>query len=150
MSTRYISFYATCEHELLPVTKGHRLALVYNLCRDDGLPKPSVPSFLDAGQDAEEAGDAVDVLDVLQRDARALPPPPQPHAVLHELGPADGRDASLAEALRTSDAFDLFLVNVKRTESGDDEWATIDDVEVDASSWAAAESMPAAAAKPRG
>jgi hypothetical protein len=27
----YASFYADCEHEILPVREGHRLALVYNL-----------------------------------------------------------------------------------------------------------------------
>lgn len=29
--TQFAAFYADCEHEILPVTSGHRLALVYNL-----------------------------------------------------------------------------------------------------------------------
>eukprot|EP01133_Synstelium_polycarpum_P002442 gene2442-2777_t len=30
---RYCAFYADCEHEVKPVTKGNRVCLVYNLCR---------------------------------------------------------------------------------------------------------------------
>ena len=41
-SSQYLAFYADCEHELLPVTRGHRLCLVYNLVKDCGSsPKPS-------------------------------------------------------------------------------------------------------------
>lgn len=42
----YAAFYADCVHEVLPVTSGCRLVLVYNLCRQGmgELPKP--PSYL--------------------------------------------------------------------------------------------------------
>jgi predicted 2-oxoglutarate/Fe(II)-dependent dioxygenase YbiX len=32
----FAPFYADCVHEVLPVTEGHRLALVYNLLRRTG------------------------------------------------------------------------------------------------------------------
>jgi hypothetical protein len=39
---RYASFYADCEHEVRPVTSGHRICLVYNLVQTarSGLPVP--------------------------------------------------------------------------------------------------------------
>lgn len=39
----YLVFYADCEHEIKPVTRGYRLCLVYNLCckRDSAAPLPS-------------------------------------------------------------------------------------------------------------
>ena len=40
----FAAFYADCVHEVLPVTQGCRLTLIYNLCRTDKkmpLPKPS-------------------------------------------------------------------------------------------------------------
>ena len=116
-STRYISFYATCEHELLPVTKGHRLALVYNLCRDDGLPKPSVPSFLDAGKTLKKLATrwtySCECNEMLVHFLHHRNRTPYSSTSWDQL---KGMDASLAEALRTSDAFDLFLINVKGTE----------------------------------
>jgi hypothetical protein len=33
---------ADCEHEILPVTSGHRLTLVYNLCSSGASPAPPV------------------------------------------------------------------------------------------------------------
>jgi len=39
----FATFYADCPHEILPVTEGHRLCLVYNLIhRGSGLPPASV------------------------------------------------------------------------------------------------------------
>ena len=37
----YAGFYADCEHEILPVTDGHRVCLVYNLMLQDGSIAPS-------------------------------------------------------------------------------------------------------------
>jgi len=34
---RYVAFFADCEHELRPVTEGHRVCLVFNLMRVPGL-----------------------------------------------------------------------------------------------------------------
>ena len=36
----YAAFYADCEHEILPVTDGHRVCLVYNLMLQDGSDTP--------------------------------------------------------------------------------------------------------------
>ena len=36
----YAAFYADCEHEILPVTDGHRVCLVYNLMLQDGSETP--------------------------------------------------------------------------------------------------------------
>ncbi|MEV0354713.1 2OG-Fe(II) oxygenase [Nocardia sp. NPDC050697] len=39
----YVAFYADCEHEVLPVTDGHRIALTYNLIATGGT-RPAGPS----------------------------------------------------------------------------------------------------------
>jgi predicted 2-oxoglutarate/Fe(II)-dependent dioxygenase YbiX len=36
----WVAFYADCDHEILPITEGYRLALVYNLITKDSKPKP--------------------------------------------------------------------------------------------------------------
>lgn len=42
----FAAFYADCVHEVLPVTQGCRLTLVYNLCRtDQKLPLPQPPDY---------------------------------------------------------------------------------------------------------
>ena len=42
----YAAFYADCEHEILPVTDGHRVCLVYNLMLQDGTDTPlEVPDY---------------------------------------------------------------------------------------------------------
>ncbi|KAI3431778.1 hypothetical protein D9Q98_010533 [Chlorella vulgaris] len=38
----FAAFFADCEHEILPVTSGHRLTLVYNLCSRGTSPAPPV------------------------------------------------------------------------------------------------------------
>ncbi|EIC21171.1 2OG-Fe(II) oxygenase [Thiorhodovibrio frisius] len=39
----YAAFYADCRHQVLPITDGCRLALIYNLVRRDGGPLPQAP-----------------------------------------------------------------------------------------------------------
>ncbi len=39
----YAAFYADCVHEVLPVTSGYRLVLVYNLCHKDKGKRPQAP-----------------------------------------------------------------------------------------------------------
>src|SRR5215469_4491570 len=41
----FAAFYADCVHEVLPVTSGCRLAMVYNLLRKGKGPKPEPPSY---------------------------------------------------------------------------------------------------------
>ena len=43
----FAAFYADCVHEVLPVTAGYRLTLVYNLLRRGKGPKPEPPSYAD-------------------------------------------------------------------------------------------------------
>jgi hypothetical protein len=42
--TQYVAFYADCYHELLPITKGRRIVMVFNMCRDV-LKTSIVPSY---------------------------------------------------------------------------------------------------------
>ena len=41
----FAAFYADCRHEVLPVTSGHRLTLIYNLLREGGGPVPEPPDY---------------------------------------------------------------------------------------------------------
>jgi hypothetical protein len=41
---QYVCHYADCEHELKPVTSGHRLALVYSLCWADSSSECTSPT----------------------------------------------------------------------------------------------------------
>jgi predicted 2-oxoglutarate/Fe(II)-dependent dioxygenase YbiX len=41
----FAAFYADCLHEVLPVTEGHRLTLIYNLTRHDGGKAPEPPGY---------------------------------------------------------------------------------------------------------
>lgn len=54
-STRYIAFFADCEHEVTPVTSGYSLALVYNLTVK-GARLPVTPSLAGSAVDAICAG----------------------------------------------------------------------------------------------
>ena len=49
----FAAFYADCVHEVLPVTKGYRLTLVYNLVRQRPGPTPEPPDY--AGEQARVA-----------------------------------------------------------------------------------------------
>lgn len=45
---RYAAFYADCQHEITPVTDGHRVCLVYNLALARRKTQPSAPANSDA------------------------------------------------------------------------------------------------------
>jgi len=57
----FAAFYADCEHEIRPITSGHRVCLIYNLVQDKGNEKPELhqlggfterlSSILKAGED---------------------------------------------------------------------------------------------------
>ena len=51
--TAFAAFYADCVHEVLPVTKGYRLSLVYNLVRGGRGRPPEPPDY--AGEQARVA-----------------------------------------------------------------------------------------------
>ena len=48
----FAAFYADCPHEVLPVTSGCRLTLVYNLLRREKGPAPEPPDYQVAQHDA--------------------------------------------------------------------------------------------------
>jgi hypothetical protein len=50
--TMFAAFYADCLHEVLPVTSGCRLTLVYNLLRKEKGPPPDPPDYQVAQHDA--------------------------------------------------------------------------------------------------
>jgi hypothetical protein len=49
--TRYVAFYADCQHEIAPVTSGYRICLVYNLA-SGGKKQPKAPHHAAAVQEA--------------------------------------------------------------------------------------------------
>ena len=96
----FAAFYADCVHEVLPVIKGHRLVLVYNLVRRRAGRLPKIPDY-DAEQEAVAA--------LLKRwaDAPRLPGETEPEKLIytleHAYTPADlgfqtlkGADAGIA------------------------------------------------------
>lgn len=94
--TGFAAFYADCPHEVLPVTEGHRLALTWNLIRDD------------AGADAAAPDHAAETA-ALARRLAAWPndaPPKIAIPLEHAYTPAElglsrlkGLDRARAEAL---------------------------------------------------
>ncbi|MEI6412672.1 MAG: 2OG-Fe(II) oxygenase [Pseudomonadota bacterium] len=42
----YAAFYADCRHQVLPVTAGYRLVLIYNLIRQGSDPLPGIPEYV--------------------------------------------------------------------------------------------------------
>lgn len=44
----WISFYADCEHEFLPLKSGYRLALLYNVCFHSNPSTSKIPSTIDS------------------------------------------------------------------------------------------------------
>jgi predicted 2-oxoglutarate/Fe(II)-dependent dioxygenase YbiX len=126
----FAAFYADCVHEVLPVTSGCRLAMVYNLLRNGKGPKPEPPSYaaeqvrvtalLEAWADAKRAGD---------EEAPEKLIYPLEHAYsLAELGfdKLKGADAAVANVLVAAApqaGCDLHLAVVSIEESGTAEYA---------------------------
>jgi predicted 2-oxoglutarate/Fe(II)-dependent dioxygenase YbiX len=127
----YAAFYADCRHQVLPITDGCRLALIYNLFRRDGGPLPQAPDHdsarsaltqvLSQWNQREASGDA--------RDHTHWPRKlvlPLAHAYTEaELGfrQLKGIDATLGAMLRdaaTAADCDLHLAMLSVHESG---WA---------------------------
>lgn len=119
---RFAAFYADCEHEVRPVTAGHRVCLVFNLVlpRAAGS-KPRAPMYV---REAERAADAL-------RGAfgRDNPPPKLAWLLEHQYSPAGlsfaalkGADAArgqvLREAARQADcAVHLGIVHIEEVGS---------------------------------
>lgn len=103
----FAAFYADCEHEVRPVTEGHRVCLIYNLIQTAG-GKPNQPP-LSAPLYASE----IDTAGRMLLDAFAPPTPPAKLAWLleHQYSPAGlsfaglkGADAARAKVLRAAAA----------------------------------------------
>lgn len=121
----YAAFYADCVHEVLPVTSGCRLALIYTLRRRDGGVPPEPPSY---------AGEQARVADLLRHwaDAKAQPDDDTPEKLIYPLEHAyssaelafaalKGVDAAVAEVVRVAAeqaACELHLALVSIKESG--------------------------------
>jgi hypothetical protein len=126
----FAAFYADCLHEVLPVTSGCRLTLVYNLLRKEKGPTPEPPDY-----QVEQH----DVLALLREWAVAAPSPdddapkklvyPLEHAYTSaELGfdKLKGADAAVASVLvpvASQAGCDLHLAQLSVEESGIAEYA---------------------------
>ena len=121
----FAAFYADCVHEVLPITSGYRLALVYNLRRQGRGQLPEPPNY-----DAEQAR----VVALLRQwnAAKDAPDDDSPEKLLypleHAYTPAElsfealkGADAAVADVLVAAASAvdcDLHLALVSITESG--------------------------------
>jgi hypothetical protein len=92
----FAAFYADCEHEVLPVTAGHRVCLVYNLLQKRHKGKGHKPQPLVAPDYAVETDAAADLLE--QTFARAEAPAKIAWLLEHEYSPAGLSFAALKNA----------------------------------------------------
>lgn len=117
---RFAAFYADCEHEVRPVTKGHRVCLVFNLVQPEGAgAAPGVPGY---AQQVEQV--AAGLRAAFGSDN---PPPKLAWLLEHQYSPAGlsfgtlkGADAArgqvLREAARLADcAVHLGIVHIEET-----------------------------------
>jgi hypothetical protein len=147
---KFAAFYADCEHEVRPVTDGHRVCLIYNLMQ---LPGKKAEQPLSAPLYSSEIEAAAGML----KEAFAAPRAPAKLAWLleHQYSPAGlsfaglkGEDAALAKVLRAAAkradcAVHLGIVHIEETgpaepdyESGRNygrrgRWRNYDDEEVE-------------------
>ena len=120
----FAAFYADCRHEVLPVTEGCRLTLIYNLRREGAGALPKPPSYV-AEQDRLAAA-LRDWIDALERGDDA--PEKLVYPLEHAYTPAGmsfdalkGSDAARAGTLRAAAeaaGCDLHLALVSIEESG--------------------------------
>lgn len=119
----FAAFYADCVHEVLPVTSGCRLALVYNLLRRAKGPMPEPPSYDDEQARVASLFQAWSS-STIDDDAPAKLIYPLEHAyTAAELGfdTLKGADAAITGVLAAASAqsdCDLHLALVKIEESG--------------------------------
>src|SRR5262249_16482510 len=124
----FAAFYADCVHEVLPITSGYRLALVYNLRRQGRGQLPEPPNY-----DTEQA--RVTALLRQWSTGKDAPDDDSPEKLLypleHAYTPAElafealkGADAAVADVLvaaASAAASDLYLALVSITERGSGE-----------------------------
>jgi len=121
----YAAFYADCMHEVLPITSGCRLALIYNLCRRDGGAAPTPPDH--AAAQAHVANLLCGWAEV-KREPEDTTPEKLIYILEHAYTPAElsfaalkGADAAVAAVLRGAAehaACELHLALVSIEEDG--------------------------------
>ena len=135
---RWCAFYADCEHELLPVTSGHRIAVVYNLVRassSEATPE-APPEAAGPGATLQPVVTAADSFQQLAQDWTgdgmvdgSTPPPPDKmvYFLAHEYTQdglswetLKGEDAAVCLPLQDAGAYDLVLCRLEITERGDE------------------------------
>lgn len=115
------AFYADCEHELLPVTSGYRICLLYNILRTSGKSSPlrllkRHDKILDILGEAADAWESDDLKD----------PPKNLVCVLeHQYTKANmlfsrlkGKDAAMVSMLKSSNRFEMHLALVQKHVTG--------------------------------
>lgn len=121
----WVAFYADCQHELLPIISGYRVALVYNLIRRNGV----VPKVPDYRSDIENAAKQLRNWTVTDPDLIKLVYPLSHKYSLAELGFSrlKGQDAAAATVLRSAGKnagceLRLAIVSIHETGSAEPQW----------------------------
>lgn len=129
----FAAFYADCVHEVLPITSGCRLTLIYNLLRKDSATQPEPPSYgVEQARIATELKRWVAAKTKPAGDDTTALPEKLIYPLEHAYTPAElafdalkGADAALAPVLvttaRQADC-DLYLALLSIEESGSAEY----------------------------
>ncbi len=119
----YAAFYADCEHEILPVTDGHRVCLVYNLMLQDGSDTPlEAPDYgaeidliaAELGARCRDPGASGKLIWLLEHDYSAVG---LSFSTLKNVDAAIGRVLTAA-AERAGSALHAAIVRVEETGAG--------------------------------
>ncbi len=115
------AFYADCEHEVSPVTKGHRLCLLYNIVRKGSHTSP-LPSLTQLDVSLKRINDAANKW---ESHASDTVPTKSVHCLEHQYTKAylafaklKGRDNAVVNLLRSADRFELHLALIEKHVSG--------------------------------
>ena len=122
-SCHYVAHYADCEHEVLPVTSGYRLALVYSLCCKGTDHTPSA-------RDLESAGRMVTAMERLPNDHSLFAIPLDHQYTTKSLvglgvGALKGMDRAFANTISRVDGWKVIIAQLQRTDQesgGNDRW----------------------------
>ena len=136
----WCAFYADCEHEILRVESGYRVALTYNLLRGGEGPAPAPPSqkaaaaslrtFAARWTAGKDYGRGVPA-----KLCKFLDHEYTETSIQDGWSCLKGDDAALAEALHESGAFDVYLCVAKHEEHGDAECMEVHDCSTTFEGW---------------
>ena len=111
----YVAHYADCEHEILPIESGHRVALIYSLCYTGN--KVSRPSVANIKEGPLES--AMQRLDAETDEALFAIPMDHQYttASLARLGVGalKGKDRSLAQTIGRVEGWELLVAKAEKT-----------------------------------